>query len=102
PDHRRLPADRPVRADAGALGDARLRCARRQAGVLWGLPARRGDGAAGRGLALARPQARPDGAAVMSALLEVQGVGKRFRGLLAVDNVSFTIAERDIFAVIGP
>jgi branched-chain amino acid transport system ATP-binding protein len=38
----------------------------------------------------------------MSALLEVQGVGKRFRGLLAVDNVSFTVAERDIFAVIGP
>ena len=38
----------------------------------------------------------------MSALLEVQGVGKRFRGLLAVDNVSFTVAEGDIFAVIGP
>ena len=38
----------------------------------------------------------------MSALLEVQGIGKRFRGLLAVDNVSFTVAEGDIFAVIGP
>ena len=38
----------------------------------------------------------------MSALLEVQGIGKRFRGLLAVDNVSFRVAQGSIFAVIGP
>ena len=38
----------------------------------------------------------------MSALLEVQGIGKRFRGLLAVDNVSFGVAEGEIFAIIGP
>ncbi|GIK79359.1 MAG: ABC transporter ATP-binding protein [Pseudorhodoplanes sp.] len=38
----------------------------------------------------------------MSALLSVQGVTKRFRGLLAVDNVSLEVAEGEIFAVIGP
>ena len=38
----------------------------------------------------------------MSALLEVQGVSKRFRGLLAVDNTSFSVAQGTIFAVIGP
>jgi len=38
----------------------------------------------------------------MNALLTVEGVGKRFRGLLAVDNVSFSVAQGTIFAVIGP
>jgi len=38
----------------------------------------------------------------MSALLVVKGVSKRFRGLLAVDNVSFAVGESTIFAVIGP
>ena len=38
----------------------------------------------------------------MSALLEVEGVSKRFRGLLAVDNVSFGVPQGAIFAVIGP
>src|SRR5262245_65997737 len=38
----------------------------------------------------------------MSALLEVQGLSKRFRGLLAVDNVSFAVEQGSIFAVIGP
>ena len=38
----------------------------------------------------------------MSALLEVNGVSKRFRGLLAVDNVSFSVAQGTIFALIGP
>ena len=38
----------------------------------------------------------------MSALLEVQGVSKRFRGLLAVDKVSFAVEQGSIFAVIGP
>ena len=38
----------------------------------------------------------------MSALLEVNGVSKRFRGLLAVDQVSFRVPEGSIFAVIGP
>jgi branched-chain amino acid transport system ATP-binding protein len=38
----------------------------------------------------------------MSSLLSVRGVTKRFRGLLAVDNVSLEIATGEIFAVIGP
>jgi branched-chain amino acid transport system ATP-binding protein len=38
----------------------------------------------------------------MTALLSVEGVGKRFRGLTAVDNVTFSVAPGAIFAVIGP
>jgi branched-chain amino acid transport system ATP-binding protein len=38
----------------------------------------------------------------MSALLAVDAVSKRFRGLLAVDRVSFEVFAGDIFAVIGP
>jgi branched-chain amino acid transport system ATP-binding protein len=38
----------------------------------------------------------------MSALLSVDNVSKRFRGLVAVDRVSFTVEEGSIFAVIGP
>jgi branched-chain amino acid transport system ATP-binding protein len=41
-------------------------------------------------------------AAAMAALLSVEAVGKRFRGLLAVDKVSFSVAPGAIFAVIGP
>jgi len=38
----------------------------------------------------------------MSALLSVEGVSKRFRGLLAVDQVGFEVPQGAIFAVIGP
>lgn len=38
----------------------------------------------------------------MSALITVAGVSKRFRGLLAVDRVSFEVAPGELFAVIGP
>lgn len=38
----------------------------------------------------------------MTALLSVTGVSKRFRGLTAVDNVTFAVPEGVIFAVIGP
>ena len=38
----------------------------------------------------------------MTTLLSIEAVSKRFRGLLAVDNVSFRVAQGSIFAVIGP
>jgi branched-chain amino acid transport system ATP-binding protein len=38
----------------------------------------------------------------MSALLSIDAVSKRFRGLIAVDRVSFDVQEGAIFAVIGP
>jgi branched-chain amino acid transport system ATP-binding protein len=38
----------------------------------------------------------------MSSLLDLQGISKRFRGLLAVDNVSFAVPRGSIFAIIGP
>jgi branched-chain amino acid transport system ATP-binding protein len=38
----------------------------------------------------------------MTALLTVEGVSKRFRGLVAVDAVSFAVPQGAIFAVIGP
>jgi branched-chain amino acid transport system ATP-binding protein len=38
----------------------------------------------------------------MSVLLSVKRLSKRFRGLLAVDGVSFDVAAGELFAVIGP
>ncbi|AWJ86576.1 ABC transporter ATP-binding protein (plasmid) [Azospirillum sp. TSH58] len=38
----------------------------------------------------------------MAALLEVEGLSKRFRGLKAVSNVSFAVPEGRIVALIGP
>ncbi len=38
----------------------------------------------------------------MTALLALDAVSRRFRGLVAVDRVSFTVPEGAIFAVIGP
>ena len=38
----------------------------------------------------------------MTALLSVANLSKRFRGLVAVDQVSFEVAAGEIFAVIGP
>jgi branched-chain amino acid transport system ATP-binding protein len=38
----------------------------------------------------------------VSALLQVEGVSKRFRGLVAVDKLSFEVQQGGIFAVIGP
>ena len=38
----------------------------------------------------------------MSALLSLQGVSKRFRGLVAVDAVTFDVAAGEMFAIIGP
>jgi branched-chain amino acid transport system ATP-binding protein len=38
----------------------------------------------------------------MTALLSLKGVSKRFRGLVAVDDVSFDVPSGELFAVIGP
>ena len=38
----------------------------------------------------------------MSALLEIKGLSKNFRGLKAVQNVSFDVTQGEIYAVIGP
>ena len=38
----------------------------------------------------------------MTALLEVRGIGKRFGGLQAVADVSFTLNEGEILGLIGP
>ena len=38
----------------------------------------------------------------MSALLTVDNISKRFRGLVAVDRLGFEVPEGSIFAVIGP
>ncbi len=38
----------------------------------------------------------------MTPLLRVDGVSKRFRGLVAVDRVSFAVPQGAIYAVIGP
>jgi branched-chain amino acid transport system ATP-binding protein len=38
----------------------------------------------------------------MSALLSLETVSKRFRGLTAVDQVTFEVHAQDVFAVIGP
>ena len=38
----------------------------------------------------------------MSALLEIVDVVKRFRGLTAIDSVSLSVEENEIFTIIGP
>ena len=38
----------------------------------------------------------------MSALLEIQGVSKKFGGLVAVNAVSFEVREKEILSIIGP
>jgi branched-chain amino acid transport system ATP-binding protein len=42
------------------------------------------------------------GEQIVNPLLSVRSISKHFRGLLAVDQVSFEVAASDIFAVIGP
>ena len=38
----------------------------------------------------------------MSAILEVKNVTKRYGGLVANNDISFDVAEREILSVIGP
>ena len=51
---------------------------------------------------MAGAQAGTRGKAIMSALLTIDAVSKRFRGVLAVDQVTFEIGSGSIAAVIGP
>ena len=37
-----------------------------------------------------------------NALLEVEGLSKRFQGIIASDNVQFDVRERELHAIIGP
>jgi branched-chain amino acid transport system ATP-binding protein len=53
-------------------------------------------------MAVAVAAAAADGKTEMSALLTVDNVSKRFRGLVAVDRVSFEVPQGAICAVIGP
>src|SRR5580704_13207271 len=112
PDHRRhrnavrsdprcLRAHRACRIRHFGDGRVRSRSAGRQADLLWHMFAGRRR-AAGRHLAMAGAPARWRGAQQMSALLSLERVSKRFRGLVAVDAVSFDVPEGVIFAVIGP
>ena len=102
PDRRRLPAHRPCRDHVGVLACDRPGRARHAPGVL--RPGAAGDhhrSARGR-MAVAGPAHRTGETAIMTALLSIDGVSKRFRGLLAVDNASFRVTQGSIFAVIGP
>ena len=74
----------------GILPSIEDRLARRRAGP----PRRDVDGAG-------RPAARGAGGRV-SALLEVEGVVKRFGGVTAVDDCSLQVAEGTVTALIGP
>ena len=65
------------------------RSAGQQPDIFWHCAAAGGHRDAGRSVALACAAVRPFGAQTMSALLTVIDVGKRFRGLVAVDRVSF-------------
>jgi branched-chain amino acid transport system ATP-binding protein len=40
--------------------------------------------------------------ALVTAILDIRGVTRRFRGLVALDNVSLTVQSGEIFAIIGP
>src|SRR5262249_53519180 len=55
-----------------------------------------------RSVAMARAHVGGGRTPAMTALLQVDNVSKRFRGLLAVDGVSFEVFPGDLTAIIGP
>jgi branched-chain amino acid transport system permease protein len=48
------------------------------------------------------PRQRPPGPGAGPGALEIRGVGKRFGGLQALEDVSFDVAPREIVGLIGP
>ena len=102
-DPRRVCANRPRRGAQLRNGLSRHRTTGRDAGVLWRLPSPRGRRVAGRRLAPAgAPAWREREQEMTTPLLKLSAVSKRFRGLVAVDQVSFAVQLGEIFAVIGP
>jgi len=61
-----------------------------------------GDGNGGAGKAKAAAQAARRETAAGDVILEVNGLTRRFGGITAVDDVSFTLAEHEILGLIGP
>jgi branched-chain amino acid transport system ATP-binding protein len=55
-----------------------------------------------RAVDIARANGRDEGSSVSGALLEVEGLSKRFQGIVASDDIQFTVAEGELHAVIGP
>ena len=51
---------------------------------------------------LPRPPLGPQECGAVSALLEVEGLGKRFQGLVANADIDFSLARGEIRSVIGP
>src|SRR5690606_25369892 len=47
-------------------------------------------------------QLSQDGAHAMTALLELENVTLRFGGVTAVNKVSFSVEEGEVFALVGP
>src|SRR5262249_51518044 len=99
---RRLHPHAARRRTDRAHPEARHRRARREGDLLRAHPGGDHLRPAERRVAVARSVARRRGASAMTPLLAVDGVSKHFRGLLAVDDVSFAVAPGDILAVIGP
>ena len=70
--------------------------------LLWRGAARHHRHAAGGPLALAPAPPRDRRGMSALPLLEVEGLAKRFRGLQAVEDVSFTVPQGGIVGLIGP
>src|SRR5262249_3114507 len=101
-DSWRLRAHRSRRGAQYCAGGFGLRSAGGEAGLLRRLSTVGRRCLARRRVALVGAADRHRGAIAMTPLLSLQAVSKRFRGLVAVDAVSFDVAPGELFAIIGP